>query len=510
MGGSTGCDAASGDRSATCNGDRVTVEAVDKRRVVWQPSQGHRKENSVGGSGPATQTKDRPFRSAPLEESERPLDSALSEAVAELDRQRVALEEFRGNGCHGVPFAEAEQWCTSIALRLTTLGDRLAERLEDCQTKLRQRDMVIRRMHSELQSATASGSGARSPRIGSAEVEGPCGRLPRLDVLFDESTSIRASSKAEDEPLMSPVTEPSSLIATQTRAIFASHHGERFTPLSARARRSGDPTLQKCSNRRGVSEALAMERQQITQLRKEAAQLRRGHAEVAGQLRVRDAQVDQLKSMLKDLVQQRSMGLYARQFHLQEGAELQADRTRQANELRCSTRAVSGNGELRPDAFFPQTGVAAVAAAAMSVPAGSFSSSGSNERAAAVSRGVRSGRSAALTGYPLSAAAAAAVTAATASAERRTSIKNMVGGASLGCSQPHQRRDGSAAPQTPRGKLRDVVGHPTRVAVETPATRRRTTSVARTIGRSTSAEDRTARRAGAGGDCLATAARARR
>jgi len=55
-------------------------------------------------------------------------------------------------------------------------------------------------------------------------------------------------------------------------------------------------------------------------------------------------------------------------------------------------------------------------------------------------------------------------------------------------------RSVGAPPHTPRSKLRDAIGHPTRVAVETPATRRRTTSSARTIGRSTSAEDRTTRR----------------
>mmetsp|Transcript_54172 Transcript_54172/g.128999 ORF Transcript_54172/g.128999 Transcript_54172/m.128999 type:complete len:690 (-) Transcript_54172:34-2103(-) len=55
-------------------------------------------------------------------------------------------------------------------------------------------------------------------------------------------------------------------------------------------------------------------------------------------------------------------------------------------------------------------------------------------------------------------------------------------------------RSVGAPPHTPRGKLRDAIGHPTRVAVETPAARRRMASSARTIGRSTSAEDRTTRR----------------
>merc|ERR1719183_2682599 len=90
--------------------------------------------------------------------------------------------------------------------------------------------------------------------------------------------------------------------------------------MQQRARRPGgvDPSLQKCLARRSTGDSFTLERAQHAQLRREAAHLRRGQVELAGQLRVRDAQVEQLKAMIKELVQQRNIGMYARQLHLQE------------------------------------------------------------------------------------------------------------------------------------------------------------------------------------------------
>lgn len=277
------------------------------------------------------------------------------------------------------------------------------------------------------------------------------------------------------------VVDASPLNLATTRASSSVQHGERPSPASSRVRRSVDTTLQKCLVRRAGNDALALERAHHAQLRREAAQLRRSHADLSGQLRVRDAQVEQLKTMLKEFVQQRSIGLYARQLHLQDGALCALHEEFQAGA----------------DVATPLPGAAAAAAVAAATAATAAAVGGSCPT-------VRTGRSAATGGYPVSAAA---------SGERRGSIKTLVGGVAIngGTAAPRRDRDRSvsAAPHTPRGKLRDVVGHPTRVAVETPATRRRTTSVARAIGRSTSAEDRTARRP-RGGDGLAAMARARR
>merc|ERR1719456_413525 len=79
------------------------------------------------------------------------------------------------------------------------------------------------------------------------------------------------------------------------------------------------PALQKCLMRRSNGgEAYALERARHAQLRREVAHLRRGHVELVGQLRARDAQVEQLTAMIRELVAQRQIGLYKRQLHLQD------------------------------------------------------------------------------------------------------------------------------------------------------------------------------------------------
>lgn len=234
-----------------------------------------------------------------------------------------------------------------------------------------------------------------------------------------------------------------------------------------------DPALQKVAARRGTTDAYALERAQHAQLRREVAHLRRGHVELVGQLRARDAQVEQLTAMIRELVAQRQIGLYKRQLHLQD------------NSLYALQEEMLLDRATQP----PATGSLA-------------SQSATNGDAPRAARGVRPAGGSTASGPSLMGAAGAERRTSRAGTGPASELRGRGGGAVSSSGAPaslRRERSVSTAPYTPRGKLRDVVGHPTRVAVETPGVRSsgRTMSTARApaVGRSTSVEDRAARRA---------------
>lgn len=257
-------------------------------------------------------------------------------------------------------------------------------------------------------------------------------------------------------------------------------------PRRAAGPPSVDPALQKVAARRGTTDAHALERAQHAQLRREVAHLRRGHVELVGQLRARDAQVEQLTAMIRELVAQRQIGLHKRQLNLnaQDSSlcALQEEMLleRAAPATGNSNQPVANGDQPRPARTSRQLG-------------GNSTASGPS-LTAATGNDRRTSRSGIGLG-PRSSTEGGAAGSASSDARGR------VGGSTIstGPAMLRRERSVSTAPYTPRGKLRDVVGHPTRVNVETPGARSsgRTTSTARAgaaVGRSTSVEERSTRR----------------
>jgi len=134
--------------------------------------------------------------------------------------------------------------------------------------------------------------------------------------LSEETVAAQASAVAPGEPAISPQASPSGSV---TRASSSVHLAAEDPPrllASARAnagRRTADPVLQKCMSR-------PAERTQQVHLRREVAHLRRRDVDLAGQLRARDQQIEQLTNTMRELqlVTQRQIGLYKRQLHLKD------------------------------------------------------------------------------------------------------------------------------------------------------------------------------------------------
>mmetsp|Transcript_41668 Transcript_41668/g.75647 ORF Transcript_41668/g.75647 Transcript_41668/m.75647 type:complete len:657 (-) Transcript_41668:91-2061(-) len=545
----------------------------------------------------------------------RSVEGALADRLAELNA-RAGQGETSGSCERGpcVPIKEVEQWISSLVTRISTLSDALEVRAKACQQQIRVRDETIRRLHRRLQAV-----GAELPTESSSQIAGPASnpvastvpattRPPRAAPSSHVEPEVtRYSPGAHDEDAAPPqggvLRVPSS--AEMQEAVKApaplsltSSAREKMSPLSLRglntataggslnsAREatapgplirdsmssSGSACLsarrapeqgQKTLSRRSSTEAYALERQQHVQLRREVASLRNRRDELQGQLRAKDGMVEQLTTMVRELVAQQKGGQHKRsqmgegtvgyvsspttlilntntngnhgcndhpylQDVFREDGSLRSLTEEEVVEpgLQATTRPslVVSTNSAAPERLVGQPQVAGPAspggdgarssrgprllpgAGTAVVPALMLSSATGPSGCNAVSstglmpgqerRTVRmaAGSTAQAGQRQTDAERGRANAAAQGSIGMHTAGMHSASAAAVVAKKDRDRSVG-AAPHTPRSKLRDAIGHPTRVAVETPATRRRTTSSARTMGRSTSAEDRTTRR----------------
>lgn len=119
---------------------------------------------------------------------------------------------------------------------------------------------------------------------------------------------------------------------------------------STRTRRSGaslaDPPSQKSLAQAGAKAQSGDKAQQV-HLRREVAHLRRRDTDLAGQLRVRDAQIEQLTSTMREMqiYQQRQIGLYKRQLLQASHDEMHQQIPAGAHSV---TSAEARHGDVRP------------------------------------------------------------------------------------------------------------------------------------------------------------------
>eukprot|EP00929_Paragymnodinium_shiwhaense_P028218 TRINITY_DN16403_c0_g1_i9.p1 TRINITY_DN16403_c0_g1~~TRINITY_DN16403_c0_g1_i9.p1 ORF type:complete len:793 (+),score=174.06 TRINITY_DN16403_c0_g1_i9:157-2535(+) len=264
------------------------------------------------------------------------LKIALASAMDQLRRCQSTCVDLRQEK-RGVPPEELERWCGSFSSSLEQVVGSLQRKLEAYQKKSRAKDEAIRRLYRKLKEAGRLSQAHGDPSFA-------------LDGVADEEGGRRnsASRPSSREPTrqtggISPTRASSS---SSSAALVAGGRPERrlsdkaaaaAAVLADNARASPALTAQQQQQQQQL--------QQNAQLRREVAQLRRRDVDLSGQLRIRDAQVEQLTATLQQLqvVTQRQIGLYKRQLQLKDTSLL---------ELQLQSEAVSGavgaNGELDP------------------------------------------------------------------------------------------------------------------------------------------------------------------
>jgi len=294
-----------------------------------------------------------------------PIKLALTAAMEKLQECRLSCSRLRQER-RGIHVDEVEHFCSAIADRLQVAGTTLESKLEAHRKKSKLKDETIKRLHKRLQAAeraiaeadaTSRQAACTSPSGESiAEAAAPAapaapewpsqrGMAPsdaphnrsEGSLLLDHSgivtsgipgngaSSVPAPWTPGDTSLIASLPEGDSLL------------GEVAADPTANLFPEGSPSTYcggACSSSQGVAVedrpfgasprvlapgASAMSAGAGAVARREG-HLRRRDVDLAGQLRARDAQVEQLTTTLRELhhVTQRQIGLYKRQLHLRE------------------------------------------------------------------------------------------------------------------------------------------------------------------------------------------------
>jgi hypothetical protein len=238
-----------------------------------------------GGSAPDHVQPQRPraintSSPVPLGLCESSMKHALLAAMDELHRCQKACADLREEK-RGPPVAEVEQLCLSIGERLDEVSERFQERLEVYRKKSRRKDETIKRLHRKLQAL----HGETSELFG----------LPSQS--WSPARQARQSQSVEKMGHERDVADESQLEMGVDTVDFAAWETE----------------LPRCSDQPSVPDPATSRRE---------ANLRRREVDLAGQVRIRDAQVEQLTATLHQLqtVTQRQIGLYKRQLHIKDNS----------------------------------------------------------------------------------------------------------------------------------------------------------------------------------------------
>jgi hypothetical protein len=400
----------------------------------------------------------------------------LNSTVGDLQSCRIRLERLRAEKRSAIPIGEVEQWCESIAAQLAAIGNDLIAKLDLCRSKIRMRDETILRLHRQVHELSALCESSGIP-IGQAGLQ-----YPEVSATSGGARSMNSRSAGQ---LGSVGDIDSTPLSSTSRNYVRSPEAEKVpSGGSLRTRRapgatSPDPAFQKMLARRGSTDGGAVDKAKVAQDKREVQQLRRGHLELISQLQAKDAKIENLTAMIRDLASQRQMGQNKRHSLVQEEAlhALQEDLVLE---------------QASPPAPLGRLGPAAPASPTTDGPRiarGMRNMSGNASGPSLIRRIAR---------QPGNASRVLTEVGVSSSTELRGRGGSNAGGSSGGLAATRRERSISNAPYTPRNKLRDAIGLPTRVAVETPASRNsaRTTSFARAVAanRSNSVEDRNSRR----------------
>lgn len=283
----------------------------------------------------------------------------------------------------GVVFKDVERWYGQVVTELQVVMDAVASKFALCSVKVAERDEVIRRLHKRLQitseanaASVVAGANARTSFGGACSNAGGAtslrGARSPLRGGARGSVSVSANRTAAPPPPRSPSLggrtvgevnfatanvgisrglagsvsplRRTSVSSADGSVNIAASYGARIAgkttddPAVVRMRRyvnegvSGSSISSTAGALTPASQAPAAsqnrqqkskdgpERVQIAYLRQEVAQLRRQNADLGGQVRSREAEVDHLTSMVREMQisTQRQLGLCKKQLNLKE------------------------------------------------------------------------------------------------------------------------------------------------------------------------------------------------
>jgi len=314
---------------------------------------------------PRTVDTSSPLRPPP----DAPMKLALVAAMEKLQEARSTCARLRRER-RGVPTEEVEQWCNTIAERLQAASGALETKLEAYKKKSKLKDDTIKRLHTRLQAterllnAAGSSRGEEGDATYGRATDWPGDGLAYRGLSNDghnrsEGSLLLDSSGYVAPPYMGTVAAPppwtpgdtlitslsdgDSLLGEAGATTPAALFPEAGPCMSGGASSSSHAGGQE-DKLTGASPRVLAEKPQphAAISRREAALLRRRDADLAGQLRARDQQVEQLSTTLRELhiVTQRQIGLYKRQLHLKD-CMLDKDRS--------NGQALAEHGALRRD-----------------------------------------------------------------------------------------------------------------------------------------------------------------
>ncbi|CAJ1366061.1 unnamed protein product [Effrenium voratum] len=281
--------------------------------------------------------------------------NAAVKSVAGLSRRMEGRPDagFRAlcPHCGGVPHAEAARWWTEVANEVQLINEAVDAKLDLWRARMQEKDQVIKRLYVKVKQLSDSGRRAPGAEERQAHVS-PQAEAPQAPVAQNSGgrSPLRAAVQRGNA---SPTNHTRPLLAAQSmdgfQAAFLQNRQPRAGSLSPSGRASGGangtgdangrsfearPSLQSptAAAARKTRPREAAERVQILYLRQEIAQLRRQNAELQGQVRLGDAQMESLSGMVKEL---------------QANQEAQKSRT-QSSAMALQTGAGPGSGASTP------------------------------------------------------------------------------------------------------------------------------------------------------------------
>lgn len=241
---------------------------------------------------------------------------------------------------------ELDRWVNQVNGQLHAVMDTMATKLTQCRARMADKDEVIKRLHWRLMQSEWSSTGG-GVSVQTTQARTPQRRGARISSVNGPQSSTRTDAPASPASATRGVREGASLASNASLGLTASRGAAPASSTSSTGRAlspspttaQGRPSKITRDTRENAREN--REHTQLAYLRQEVAQLRRRNTDLSGQVRSREAQLDNLTGMMKEMqvANQRHLGLGKQRLQLREDT-LQA----MQEELLLSRGAVTPSG----------------------------------------------------------------------------------------------------------------------------------------------------------------------
>lgn len=174
---------------------------------------------------------------------------ALTETLAELQRQQDACAQLRLEQRLTVPIQDVQDWCATVSDQLRVVCDALEGKVDQWRQKMAEKNMVIRRLHEKLKSNAAqrvdsktssNADGMHTPRTPQPRVPpytGP-GGVPRSP--SGQDVMVRNKS-GEMSPRSLRVADSSPVVSARSLRMAYSAEDRKVAEMSQDTREDTDP-----------------------------------------------------------------------------------------------------------------------------------------------------------------------------------------------------------------------------------------------------------------------------